>query len=157
MKASKKLAKRQTRRRFRVRNSVRKSANGRPRLSIFRSNKHIYAQIIDDVQGVKDALAMDSFIHSCWVSPSGNGVKALVRITNPERHKDHYRALERYFTDVYSLVLDPTGVNVSRACYESYDPDIIIKDDCIGCNIRSSVEQHIPKHNFFICSIIRER
>ena len=64
---------------------------------------------LDDVQGVKDALAMDSFIHSCWVSPSGNGVKALVRVTNPERHKDHYRALERYFTDVYSLVLDPNG------------------------------------------------
>ncbi len=57
MKASKKLAKRQTRRRFRVRNSVRKSANGRPRLSIFRSNKHIYAQIIDDVQGVTLASA----------------------------------------------------------------------------------------------------
>ena len=86
---------------------------------------------LDDVQGVKDALAMDSFIHSCWVSPSGNGVKALVRVTNPERHKDHYRALERYFTDVYSLALDPTGVNVSRACYESYDPDIIIKDDSV--------------------------
>ncbi|MBD3673622.1 MAG: 50S ribosomal protein L18 [Planctomycetaceae bacterium] len=57
MKASKKLAKRQTRRRFRVRNSVRKSANGRPRLSVFRSNKHMYAQIIDDVQGVTLASA----------------------------------------------------------------------------------------------------
>lgn len=57
MKASKKLAKRQSRRRFRVRNSVRKAANGRPRLSVFRSNKHIYVQIIDDVQGVTLASA----------------------------------------------------------------------------------------------------
>lgn len=57
MKASKKLAKRQTRRQFRVRNSVRKSAKGRPRLSVFRSNKHIYAQIIDDVQGITLAAA----------------------------------------------------------------------------------------------------
>jgi len=27
---------------------IRKLANGRPRLSVFRSSKHIYAQIIDD-------------------------------------------------------------------------------------------------------------
>jgi large subunit ribosomal protein L18 len=45
------LAKRLVRRRFRVRNSIRRSANGRPRLSVFRSNKHIYAQIIDDEAG----------------------------------------------------------------------------------------------------------
>ena len=45
------LAKRLVRRRFRVRNMIRRSANGRPRLSVFRSNKHIYAQIIDDEAG----------------------------------------------------------------------------------------------------------
>jgi large subunit ribosomal protein L18 len=32
-------------------------ANGRPRLSIFRSAKNIYAQVIDDVQGVTLAAA----------------------------------------------------------------------------------------------------
>ncbi len=39
------------RRRDRVRRSIKKAANGRPRLSIFRSSKQIYAQIIDDAQG----------------------------------------------------------------------------------------------------------
>jgi large subunit ribosomal protein L18 len=36
---------------------LRKAANGRPRLSVFRSGKHIYAQIIDDRQGVTLAAA----------------------------------------------------------------------------------------------------
>lgn len=40
-----------TRRRLRVRKVVRKASNGRPRLSVFRSSKQIYAQIIDDAQG----------------------------------------------------------------------------------------------------------
>ena len=40
------------RRRDRVRRSVKKAANGRPRLSIFRSSKQIYAQIIDDAKGL---------------------------------------------------------------------------------------------------------
>ena len=38
-------------RRARVRRAIKRSANGRPRLSVFRSNKQIYAQIIDDVNG----------------------------------------------------------------------------------------------------------
>jgi large subunit ribosomal protein L18 len=42
----------QERRKSRVRFQIRKRAAGRPRLSIFRSSKHIYAQIIDDTQGV---------------------------------------------------------------------------------------------------------
>ncbi|MBR1124138.1 50S ribosomal protein L18 [Bradyrhizobium lablabi] len=39
------------RRKQRVRKSLRRSANGRPRLSVFRSSKHIYAQVIDDQKG----------------------------------------------------------------------------------------------------------
>jgi large subunit ribosomal protein L18 len=39
------------RRRRRVRNNLRRAANNRPRLSVFRSSKQIYAQIIDDAVG----------------------------------------------------------------------------------------------------------
>ncbi len=46
-----------TRRKARVRKSVRRAANGRPRLSVFRSSKHIYAQVIDDVEGKTVASA----------------------------------------------------------------------------------------------------
>ena len=39
------------RRKQRVRIALRRSTNGRPRLSVFRSSKHIYAQVIDDLKG----------------------------------------------------------------------------------------------------------
>lgn len=39
------------RRRMRVRRRLRQAANGRKRLSVFRSSKHIYAQVIDDADG----------------------------------------------------------------------------------------------------------
>jgi large subunit ribosomal protein L18 len=39
------------RRKARVRRSIRARAYGKPRLSVFRSSKQIYAQIIDDEQG----------------------------------------------------------------------------------------------------------
>ena len=40
------------RRKARVRRAIKKAANGRPRLSVFRSSKQIYAQVIDDDRGV---------------------------------------------------------------------------------------------------------
>ena len=40
------------RRKKRTRNSIRNSVNTNPRLSIFRSSKNIYAQIIDDTKGI---------------------------------------------------------------------------------------------------------
>lgn len=45
------------RRKGRVRNRISKSSGSRPRLSVFRSGKHIYVQIIDDVKGVTVAAA----------------------------------------------------------------------------------------------------
>jgi len=39
------------RRRERLRYQLRQKAGGRPRLSVFRSGKHIYAQVIDDAAG----------------------------------------------------------------------------------------------------------
>ncbi|KAB0676649.1 50S ribosomal protein L18 [Aureimonas leprariae] len=45
------------RRASRVRRTVKAVANGRPRLSVHRSSKNIYAQVIDDAQGVTLAAA----------------------------------------------------------------------------------------------------
>jgi large subunit ribosomal protein L18 len=45
------------RRRATVRRAVKVAAAGRARLSVFRSSKHIYAQVIDDTKGVTLAAA----------------------------------------------------------------------------------------------------
>ena len=45
------------RRAQRVRTHLKKVGNGRPRMSIFRSAKNIYAQVIDDERGVTLAAA----------------------------------------------------------------------------------------------------
>jgi hypothetical protein len=84
-----------------------------------------------DVKTSKSLLATDPYVYSCWVSPSGDGLKALVKVTNPERHRDHFRALRTYFAKQYDLEVDESGINESRACFESHDPDIIIKDKSV--------------------------
>ena len=58
----KKIASSRTRARLRRKHNIRKRISGtadKPRLSVFRSNAHIYVQAIDDVSGVVLASASD--------------------------------------------------------------------------------------------------
>ena len=48
------------RRKARVRRTIKAAAGVRPRLSVFRSSKHIYAQVVDDTRGVTLVGAADT-------------------------------------------------------------------------------------------------
>lgn len=64
-------------RRKKIRNSIRKKLRGtpeRPRLSVYRSNKDIYVQLIDDITGVTLAAASSAGKDS----PAGKGNKVEI-------------------------------------------------------------------------------
>jgi len=70
------------RRRNRVRTSLRKVANGRPRLSIHRTNQHMYAQIIDDTNGVTVAAAstLDEALKKVKVGSNSEAAAAVGKL-----------------------------------------------------------------------------
>ena len=65
-------------RRLRNRNKIKKLANGRPRLSVHRSNKNISAQLIDDANGV--TLASASSLESALGVVGKNNVEASTKV-----------------------------------------------------------------------------
>ncbi|MGR3723122.1 50S ribosomal protein L18 [Abyssibius alkaniclasticus] len=65
-------------RRLRVRNKLRKSADGRPRLSVHRSSKNISVQLIDDAQGV--TLASASTLEKELGVVGKNNIEAATKI-----------------------------------------------------------------------------
>ncbi len=69
-----------TRRQQRVRGRVKARTRNRPRLSVFRSNKNIYAQVIDDGQGVTLAAAssLDEALRSVLQNGAGKEAAAAV-------------------------------------------------------------------------------
>lgn len=68
----------QVRRAQRNRIRLRKFANGRPRLSVYRSSKNIYAQIIDDVAG--KTLAAASSLEPSLGVVGKNNVEAAAKV-----------------------------------------------------------------------------
>lgn len=79
---------------------------------------------VGNVQSFKDGLKKDKFIFACWVSPGGDGIKALVKIPDEkENHGGYFDSLKEY----YNLqTFDDKCRDVCRVAYESYDPDIYI-------------------------------
>lgn len=79
---------------------------------------------IEEAENYKVELSKCKFIYSAWISPSGQGVKALVRIPrNPSKYKNIFFSLMEYF-DVDEW--DVSSQNISRVCYESFDVNIYI-------------------------------
>lgn len=94
------------RRKLRARRKVRVAAGERPRLSVFRSSKHIYAQIIDDASGTTLAAASSAKLSSGTKSDTAaavgralaeaataNGVKQVVFDRGQYRYHGRVKAL----------------------------------------------------------------
>jgi len=98
-----------------------------------------------DILSYKEELSKNKYVFSVFISPSGNGLKALVKIPKDhENHVGYFRALEEYFNNPH---FDKACKNISRVCYESYDPLIHINHDS---KVWDKAEEHeykpIDKH-----------
>lgn len=77
-----------------------------------------------DVPQKKEVLKSDKFTFACWTSPSGTGVKCLVKVPPAaNKHELYFDALRENYPDI-----DRSGRDVCRVCYESYDPEIYINN-----------------------------
>ena len=84
---------------------------------------------LDDLNEISEHLKESEYIYSLWVSPSGNGLKALVKIPvvkDKEEYQEYYRAILMHFKDLHP---DIATKDINRLCFESYDPYLHIKED----------------------------
>jgi hypothetical protein len=61
---------------------------------------------------------------AAFTSPSGVGLKVLVRIPTTCPHIDAFAAARDYFKTKFGLAIDEACKDVSRICFTSYDPDL---------------------------------
>lgn len=83
---------------------------------------------LGDPEMFRDFIIENDYILAAWVSPSGDGVKALVKIPkvkNDAEYKQYYESLLQEFPDANA---DKKTKDVQRLCFESWDPDIKTKE-----------------------------
>lgn len=93
----------------------------------------------------KENLSKNKYVYSVFISPSGNGLKVLVKIpADAENHTNYFNSLEKYFNSPY---FDKTSKNISRVCYESYDPLIHVNENSSLWDIIEEPEyKEVHKH-----------
>ena len=77
---------------------------------------------------VKALLAQDPHVAFVFTSPSGRGIKAGVAV-DPDRHRGCFFRAESHFLKKYGLQMDRSTKDVTRMCFVSSDPDMVICDD----------------------------
>lgn len=66
---------------------------------------------------------------AAFISPSGNGLKILVKTSSTaETHDEVFRNLAAYYESKLGVKIDPSGKDVTRLCIVSYDPELYLND-----------------------------
>jgi len=95
---------------------------------------------------LKKELKSNKAVYAFFDGPT-KGVKVLIFIDSEvEAHNTHaFWQIETMFDEMYGIEVDPSGKNIARLCFVSYDPDLYINPEPMELHI---VEQEDPEAGF---------
>src|SRR3989339_1817554 len=82
------------------------------------------------LQTIKLQTSNIPYTYTTFTSPSGSGLKILVRVDSSIlHHLEAYNQVKEFYESVLSVPVDPSGKDITRLCFFSYDPDIYINEN----------------------------
>jgi len=79
-----------------------------------------------ELKAARLSLMLKPFVYIMFTSPSGKGLKVVVKIpAEVDSHRGHFLSLEKELSNKH---WDNTSINISRACFDSYDPNIYVNE-----------------------------
>ena len=84
----------------------------------------------------------------CFRSPGGSGFKMLVRVSSNEQHHAlAFAQVEAYYTKLLEVPVDPSGKDIPRLCFMSYDPEAFKNLQSEPFPVQTSGIQTLPAAN----------
>lgn len=82
------------------------------------------------LQNAKNLAAQSEFTYACFISPSGNGLKILVKIDTPKtEHKETFLKVQAHYENILKLEIDKSGKDVTRLCFYSWDENLYLNEN----------------------------
>lgn len=84
---------------------------------------------LQDPAPLRQQLLSDEYFETelLFVSPSGKGLKWIIPIDLAKAtHLDYFKSISNYILHTYGFKVDPSGKDLSRACFLPHDPNIYI-------------------------------
>ena len=89
---------------------------------------------LEDIHAVKRRVATDPHVVYIFVAPSGDGLKLGVHVDpvpDDRTYKRTWQAVATVHQQLYGLTWDPSGKDISRLCYVSWDAAIYVNLDAL--------------------------
>ena len=88
---------------------------------------HLDYDKLENAEEVKTNLISIPYTYSAFISPSGNGVKVLVKSDSDiNSHTNAFNNLKGYYDKIVNVESDSSVKDITRLCYISYDPDLYL-------------------------------
>ena len=84
---------------------------------------------VQNLDTLRQALLADEYFDTqlLFVSPSGDGLKWIIEIDiRKAPHGEYFASVANYILQTYSVVVDKSGKDISRACFLPFDPNAFI-------------------------------
>ena len=84
---------------------------------------------VQNIDTLRQALLADEYFDTqlLFVSPSGDGLKWIIEIdTRKAPHGEYFASVANYILQTYSVEVDKSGKDISRACFLPFDPNAFI-------------------------------
>ena len=100
---------------------------------------------------LRTKIESDKFTASCFLSPSGNGLKVLIKVSGTENdHLRLFHGLQLYYKQNFNVEIDKSCKDVSRGAFLSYDPDIFINWDSIEWGLKNILDEKFKSIHAYI-------
>lgn len=82
---------------------------------------------VNDAISLRDQIGRDPYILAAWISPGGEGLKAVMRIPQGfESHTSSFKAAAQYMRERHAVKIDSSCRDAARLCFVSWDPAMVL-------------------------------
>ena len=97
---------------------------------------------VDQPDQVIDSMRFDPHLALAFISPRGNGVKAVFCIPQDCNHREAFETVRDYCATMYDLEADESGKDVSRLCFLSVDPEAHYAPDAVPLRVAPKLNRN---------------
>lgn len=95
----------------------------------------------EDLTKASHLANQSEFTYASFISPSGNGLKILVKIDTPKaEHKETFLLVQAHYEKLLSLSIDKSGKDLTRLCFYSSDENLYFNPEAKNFVTSSAVE-----------------
>lgn len=92
-----------------------------------------------------DKLRFDPHVALAFISPRGNGVKAIFSINREADHSEAFEVVKDYCQSMYEIEADESGKDVSRLCFLSVDARAHYAPDAVPLEVAPRIKIQTPR------------